>query len=242
MMVVKRTKLYSLIAILLLSSVWGSWSGFQWSAGAEALVMAQEYEGYLTTTHSVNMHDDPEKITKECILMPECAASGYGISVKQVDGTYKFYPFDGKGQELAKDILAKTSKTAGIRIVASGRLEGVILKVSTLSEKVIAEPAAVELTGYLIDKCCNGTTDPAKHTLKCLQMDSCAATGYGVLVQQTNGKFKFYKFDPKGHNLAVEYVKKATQKDNITITVKGTWDGDILKVSSFTGTIIKLQS
>ncbi len=204
--------------------------------------MPQEYEGYLITAHSLNMHVDPGKIARECILLSECAASGYGISVKQADGTYKFYPFDGKGQELAKDILAKTPKIAGIQIVASGTLEGIILKVSTLSEKAIAEPVAIELTGYLIDKCCSGTIDPAKHTLKCLQMESCAATGYGILVQQIKGSLKFYKFDLKGHNLAVEYVKKATKKDNITITVKGTWDGDILKVSSFAGTIIKLQS
>ncbi len=195
--------------------------------------MPQDYEGYLTTAHSANMHDDPEKITKECILMPECAASGYGVSVKQADGTYKFYKFDTKGQELAKDILVKTKRDAGIQIIATGILEEGPLKISALSEKIKEAPVVVELTGWLIDKCCSGTTDPAKHTLKCLQMESCAATGYGILVSQTNSSFKFYKFDPQGHKRAVEYVKKTTKKDNIAITVKGTWNGEILKVSSF---------
>ena len=232
-MVQKRKKFYLVMALLFALTIFGAWSGFQSAVRAEAMVMPQDYEGYLTTAHSINMHDDPEKITKECILMPECAASGYGISVKQADGTYKFYKFDGKGQELAKDILAKTQKNAGIRIIASGILNGITLKVSALSEKTKEAPVIVELTGWLIDKCCSGTIDPVKHTLKCLQMESCAATGYGILVQQANGSFKFYKFDQKGHSLAVEYVKKATKKDNITITVKGTWDGDILKVSSF---------
>jgi hypothetical protein len=231
-MIQKRKKFCFALWIVLIA--FGGWLGSLYALKAEGMVMPQDYEGYLTTSHSVNMHDDPEKITKECILMPECAASGYGISVKQADGTYKFYKFDAKGQDLAKDILDKTRKAAGIWILASGILNESTLKISALSEKIKEAPVVVELTGWLIDKCCSGTTDPVKHTLKCLQMESCAASGYGILVSQTNGSYKFYKFDPKGHNLAVEYVKKSAKKDNITIKVKGTWDGDILKVSSFT--------
>jgi hypothetical protein len=62
-------------------------------------------------------------------------------------------------------------------------------------------------------------------------MDSCAATGFGILEKQQDGSFKFYKFDEKGHNMAVNYLKKITKKNNITFRVKGIWDGDRLKVS-----------
>ena len=199
-------------------------------AAEEKMVMEQEFEGYLVTAHSSTENEDPAKISKECILMPECAASGYGISVKQEDGKYRFFKFDANGQKLANEILVKTNQKSGIVLIAKGVLEGEILKVASLTEKIIQTPVAVELNGWLIDKCCSGSKDPVSHTVDCLRMKSCAATGYGILVQQPDGIFKFYKFDVEGHNLAVELLKKVTQKDNLTITVKGIWDGAVLKV------------
>jgi hypothetical protein len=222
--------------VLLSCAVWIDLNGRLTVAVAadNTLIKEQEFEGYLITEHSTNDHDDSSKISKECIQMPECSSSGYGISVKQDDGKYRFFKFDGNGQELAKEILAKTAKTNGIIVIAKGILEGEILKVVFLQEKAIQTPRAIELNGWLIDKCCSGTKNPVKHSLECLRMESCAATGFGILEKQRDGSFKFYQFDEKGHNLAVNYLKKVTQKDNIVIFVKGVWDGNILKVSILT--------
>lgn len=223
-----------MIVILLSCAVWIGLNGRLTVAVAadNAPVKEQEFEGYLITEHSANEHDDPSMISKECIQMPECASSGYGISVKQADGKYRFFKFDGNGQERAKEILAKTTKTNGIILIAKGIPEGETLKVAFLQEKGLQTPVTVELTGWLIDKCCSGTKDPVRHTTECLRMESCTATGFGILEKQQDGTVKFYKFDEKGHNLAVNYLKKVTQKDNVAITVKGVWDGSILKVSA----------
>jgi hypothetical protein len=90
----------------------------------------------------------------------------------------------------------------------------------------------VELEGWLIDKCCSGTKEPVGHTTECLRMESCAATGFGILEKRKDGSFKFYQFDAKGHNLAVDFLKNFPDKDNVAIIVKGIWDGNILKVSA----------
>jgi hypothetical protein len=216
-----------------------AWAAFSISGGwnptitAATMEMDQEYEGFLITAHSSNEHDNPSKITKENILMPECAASGYGISVKQANGKYQFFKFDENGQKLAKEILAKTTKASGIVIIVKGTLDGQTLKVTSLGEKALQAPVILELTGWLIEKSCSGTDDPAKHTKECCLMKDCAASGYGITLKQPDGSFKFYKFDQKGHNLAAVYLKKTNKKDNLTISVKGVWDGDILKVTSF---------
>ncbi|HBF38051.1 MAG TPA: hypothetical protein DDW50_12090 [Firmicutes bacterium] len=231
-MIQKRKKLY-FIMLLSIFTVFGAWIGKQPVLTTEAMAMDQEYEGYLITAHSSGMHENPGKITKECILMPECAASGYGISVKQSDGSYQFYKFDGNGQKLAKDILAKTAKESGILVIAKGTLDGGILKVTSLTEKILQKPVAIVLSGWLIETSCNGTNDPDKHTKECCLMKDCAASGYGIIVKQADGSFTFYKFDAKGHQLAADYLNKTAKKDNLTITVKGIWDGDILKVLSF---------
>ncbi|MBI1762715.1 MAG: hypothetical protein HYR56_14870 [Acidobacteria bacterium] len=53
--------------------------------------------------------------TKSCGLMEECVKSGYGVFS---DG--KWYPFDDKGNQLAKAILDKTQRTDHIKITVEG--------------------------------------------------------------------------------------------------------------------------
>lgn len=53
--------------------------------------------------------------TKECALMEDCVKSGYGI---YVDG--KWYPFDAKGNGLAKTLFEKTSKKDHIKMIVEG--------------------------------------------------------------------------------------------------------------------------
>ena len=74
--------------------------------------------------------DNPEDATKfaaehtqECDLMEECVKSGYGIFA---DGIW--YPFDAKGNTLAKALFDKTAKKDHIKVTVEGmKHEGKIL-------------------------------------------------------------------------------------------------------------------
>lgn len=53
--------------------------------------------------------------TKDCALMEECVKGGYGI---YADG--QWYPFDAKGNDLAKAAFEKTSKKDHIKMTVEG--------------------------------------------------------------------------------------------------------------------------
>ena len=53
--------------------------------------------------------------TRECALMEECVKSGYGIFA---DG--QWYPFDAKGNELAKALFEKTQKKDHVKATVEG--------------------------------------------------------------------------------------------------------------------------
>lgn len=83
-MIKKKVGLILSMVVVAVFTILNTPAGLKPAIGAArmAMDMEQEYEGYLITAHSKNEHDDPAKITKECLLMPECAASGYGITVR----------------------------------------------------------------------------------------------------------------------------------------------------------------
>ena len=61
--------------------------------------------------------------TKECGLMDDCVKSGYGV---MSDG--QWYPFDAKGNELAKAIIEKTTKKDNIKVTVEGlKHEGTVM-------------------------------------------------------------------------------------------------------------------
>ena len=69
--------------------------------------------------------------TRDCALMEECIKSGYGI---YADG--KSYPFDAKGNELAKAMFEKAKRKDNIKVtVESMNHEGKILV-----EKIVYSP------------------------------------------------------------------------------------------------------
>jgi hypothetical protein len=77
--------------------------------------------------HTKDTPDDATKFaaehTKECALMEECVKSGYGIFD---DGIW--YPFDVKGNTLAKALFEKTAKKDHIKVTVEGmKHEGKIL-------------------------------------------------------------------------------------------------------------------
>jgi len=53
--------------------------------------------------------------TRDCALMEECVKSGYGI---YADG--KWYPFDAKGNELAKAMFEKAKRKDNIKVTVEG--------------------------------------------------------------------------------------------------------------------------
>lgn len=67
--------------------------------------------------------------TKGCALMPDCVKGGYGI---YADG--KWYPFDAKGNELAKALFEKTAKKDHIKMTVEGMTHDGKVMVSTLTE------------------------------------------------------------------------------------------------------------
>ena len=67
--------------------------------------------------------------TKECALMEDCVKSGYGI---YVDG--KWYPFDAKGNDLAKALFEKTSKKDHIKMTVEGMKHDGKILVEKLTE------------------------------------------------------------------------------------------------------------
>ena len=87
------------------------------------------FSGYIMDTHCFLKKPDPSLDTKKCLQMTGCAATGYGIAVKQSQNTYKFYAFDGKfapeasdGQLLAVKLVDATTRTDHIYITVSGTL------------------------------------------------------------------------------------------------------------------------
>ncbi len=67
--------------------------------------------------------------TKGCALMPNCVKGGYGI---YADG--KWYPFDAKGNELAKVLFKKTAKKDHLKMTVEGMTHDGKVLVSTLTE------------------------------------------------------------------------------------------------------------
>jgi hypothetical protein len=189
-----------------------------------------ELTGWLIDKCCSEKTKDPSKHTRMCNLMESCAATGYGVMVKQSDGSYKFYKFDSKGDTLATNYLKKTTKEDNLTVTVKGTWDGKLLKITSLVEKNLP----IELSGWLMDKCCVAkVADPAKHTRTCNLMESCSASGYGISVMQPDYSYKFYKFDQKGDFLAADFLKKTARENNLTILVTGTWDGAVLKVTSF---------
>ena len=78
---------------------------------------------------------NPEKHTNACNLMPSCSKSGFGISIKQADGNYKYFKFDKAGSKLAKsEIVDKTKKKDNITAQVTGVITKDTIKISKISE------------------------------------------------------------------------------------------------------------
>lgn len=98
--------------------------------------------------------------------------------------------------------------------------------------------------GYLVcqkcalaGKCAADNIDlsvhPEKHTAKCDRMAECIVSGFGIEVKQSDGKYKFYRFDSNGSTMALDNIVYVTKKaDNLLVEVKGKLKGNTIEVES----------
>ncbi|MCG3161515.1 MAG: hypothetical protein JMDDDDMK_02698 [Acidobacteria bacterium] len=107
-----------------------------------AVVLAHEkvkLTGYVVDVmcaadHTKDKPEDAMKFasehTKSCGLMDECVKSGYGIFA---DG--KWYPFDAKGNELARAMFEKSQKNDHIKVIVEGMNHGGKILVEKITEE-----------------------------------------------------------------------------------------------------------
>lgn len=67
--------------------------------------------------------------TRECLLMPACQRSGYGVFTYDND---KFLAFDAAGSQKALALIQASKKPDDIRIEVTGEVQGGKIKVATL--------------------------------------------------------------------------------------------------------------
>jgi hypothetical protein len=93
----------------------------------------KEYKGYLSDVLCGTNGKDPAgndllknpgKHTLACMKADACAASGYGIFLKEKYGMYVFHKFDAYGSEMAKKDIVDVSKIKdNIKIKVKGELQ-----------------------------------------------------------------------------------------------------------------------
>lgn len=104
--------------------------------------------------------------------------------------------------------------------------------ISTSKGILSSNGATATFTGYLVDQICakrgvgfDGSDlihHPETHTLRCLKMPVCIASGYGIYVKDQNDTYVFYKFDQNGSDLALaDIVNKTAKANNNVVEVTG---------------------
>ena len=209
--------------------------------------VAQTMTGFIIDEHCFVKKPVPGADTKVCLQMPTCAATGYGIAVLQQDGSYKFYYLDGAfapsadgAQAQAAKLISATTKTDHINISVTGKMNGNFKTAAdgasypVITVSAMAETSEQTLSGYIIDEHCYLKKPVAgADTKMCLQMPTCAATGYGIAVPQNDGSSKFYYFDgdfapaaTAAQTTAASLINNTTKKDHVFVSVTGLLSGD----------------
>ncbi len=68
------------------------------------------------------------KHSKECLQMPDCVATGYGV----LTDDKKIVRFDAAGNEKAKKFIADLKKTTDIKVTVTGAVSGDSMTVSKI--------------------------------------------------------------------------------------------------------------
>jgi hypothetical protein len=78
-------------------------------------------------------------------------------------------------------------------------------------------------------------TDADKHAVACMTEAHCAASGYGLEINEgtdTAKNFVFYKFDKKGSDMAAKILTNTKRKSGVLVEVKGVKEMGMIKVYS----------
>ncbi len=207
-----------ILAILILTLLFSSTTYIQVNAAEKTNTEKVKVAGYI--------YNGPLKLK----------SNKYGIDIKQKDGTKKFVAFDTKGQKLAKSLVTKKEIKVGTEITVNGTIKKNVLQVISVVKKETKAETEQTFTGWLGDSDCSpNLEDPTAMSSKCLKCPHCEASGYGISIKQTDGTYKYFKFDENGHKLAKENIVDKTKEKKVpAIIVKGTLDGNIIKVKSIT--------
>jgi hypothetical protein len=123
----------------------------------------------------------------------------------------------------------------------------VLVAIVAIGALAIGKGKSEVYKGYLADVLCatspngiandgtNMKTEPEKHTLGCALAPPCAASGYGLEINEGTAMSKnyvFYKFDQKGNDLAAKILKNTKKKDHLSVEVKGMKEKGMIKVIS----------
>jgi hypothetical protein len=102
------------------------------------------------------------------------------------------------------------------------------LSLLSFTARAAEDEKAHSMTGTLIDNMCGDKkadeAAAASHKAACAMKDSCASSGYQLIVGD-----KHYKFDDKGNDKAKEYLK---DNKDMKVVVDGKMEGDKLEVDS----------
>ncbi|MGA9406613.1 MAG: hypothetical protein WBW71_05720 [Bacteroidota bacterium] len=112
-----------------------------------------------------------------------------------------------------------------------------LASISLFAQDKMEKGSSHTMKGYLVDKMCaigmakkspeEAMAKAAKHTKSCALEESCQESGYGLMSAGV-----WYKFDDNGDKQALALLQKTQKKNDITVAVTGTRDGDIFKVTS----------
>jgi hypothetical protein len=106
----------------------------------------------------------------------------------------------------------------------------VLLAASTSLPLVVAAEETTWSNVPVVDTMCIGKVkaNPDAHKRSCALQ--CSKSGYGLITQDGT----YLKFDDAGNEKAVAALKASKKEDHVRATVKGTREGDHIKVDSIT--------
>lgn len=110
------------------------------------------------------------------------------------------------------------------------RIKLLIFVASLVTSLFIVFGDTMTRMGVLMDAACGARVaanaeKTAAHTVACALMDSCRASGYGLIL-----KGQFLKFDQPGDTQALKLLKASRTRDNVTVKVTGTFSETNIKV------------
>jgi hypothetical protein len=111
-------------------------------------------------------------------------------------------------------------------------LAGLSLAALALTAALAAQ-SEQKISGHLVDAVCakNHATEPGykeKHENTCNLMDSCIKSGYSLILSDN----RVLKFDDKGNQQALAFVKSNPKEKDLKVTVTGAVNGDTIAVKS----------